>query len=490
MISRLENGLLLTLLSKKKYKAMRIRIINILLIAGLIGIFLTSCTKHQTDESNTGDTLWHIALTKSGVHTNEKTTFRANLLNYGTGRLVADGSYSGYYYNINDKFWLTPCRTNDAGDALDGIGNVVSWSLDPDDWFAATDKDSQYALRSPNMIQYLTTPTLNFSMVLTSPAVRMEEYLPAGKMDIEDNRKWGVPLDRKKAIFVSDHTPETGITATYFHNEYDYSFEPVLRDRRSKITVKIACGALTKIDVNAVYFKNVMSRALYMPQIGWLPLVYKPFENYIFDGNDGTLGYDPLVSYYQDNTYPASAGQPAGAGDKFFVPAADPDVHLVQRDGQTPQFIENNEWSYFVATDEWVQGDDTKYFFTPIKDFPVFAMDYSEMLDSNHYKYKDQIPQVVILSGEKGNIKTTINLAYNFEPMREYILWLWLSSVYVQGVLTVVPWNIHTHWTNDIAEDTEVVNVEFGHYEVVENSLTVSPWTTSDIPVGDGKIEN
>jgi len=463
------------------------------LILALLLLALAGCTKSQAGEESRGDAVWRIALTKTGSHTNHVATYRANLLNYGTGRLMSDGAYSGYY---KADGWLYPCRVDDAtGKAIDKTDGTSLLEFNAADWFNKTDTNSVYGLRAPSLISgwpYVpySSSSLNYTMVLASPAVRMQSYLPDGETDIEANYHWGVPLDRKKAIYVSDPTPETPITATYYNNEYTYSFSPILIDQRSKLTIKIACGALSEIDINAVYFSNVMSTALYMPQINYMPLVYETFEHFVFDGDDGSAGYDPLVSYYTANTYPASAGQPAGAGDKFVVPAADTDVHLVRRIGQTPAFIANDEWDQFVATDEWVKGNNTKYFFTPIKDFPVFAMDYSEMLGSE-YKYKQQMPKVIIRSGDKGNIRTTVRLPYNFEPMREYTLWLWMSSVYVQAVLTVAPWDIYRHWTEDASEDTDVLDVTFGGYKTVTGSITVWPWeNNAAIPDAHGTIND
>ena len=127
-------------------------------------LLAVSCAKSgiPSSEEFTGDTPWQFALTRSGesVHTDAVATYRASLLHNGTGRLMSDGSYSGYYTDnasglpYPGKGWLYPCRTFDApgddpddGLALDSSGNKIPW--DDATWFDRTDKDSQYGLRGP-----------------------------------------------------------------------------------------------------------------------------------------------------------------------------------------------------------------------------------------------------------------------------------------------------------------------------------------------------
>lgn len=460
-------------------------------------LLAVSCAKSgiPSSEEFTGDTPWQFALTRSGesVHTDAVATYRASLLHNGTGRLMSDGSYSGYYtdnapgWPYPGKGWLYPCRTFDApgddpddGLALDSSGNKIPW--DDATWFDRTDKDSQYALRGPVPP---TGQTYYYSLVFTSPAVRMEHFVPEGEEDIPANYRYGFPLTRNSAWAVSPAIKDLSLNATYLNNQYIYPVTPTLMEQRSKLTVKIACGALREANIHQVYFDNVISSAYYMPMTG-------TYEEWKFDGDDGTdPSYDPLSGYYTTNAYPTASGAPAGAGDKFVTPAGEPHVHLVRKAGQSPDFITDGTWSTFTAEDEWVKGNDSKYLLTALRDFPILSMNYGEMVGDT-YRYEPYIPKVVIWSGAAGDIKTTIRLPFHFEPMKAYTLFLYVSNVYVHAVLTVADWTIHRHWTDDASEDTEVVDVVLGTFAAVKGTgLNTDDWTLVPVnPDADGLIEN
>ena len=380
---------------------MRIRHYFFCVIAGLTGHLLCSCTRSfEPDEQAQNDVVWHLA-TRSGAHVDQVATYRASLLDNANGVLRSDGSYSGYY---NADGWLTPCRTNDAGDALDTNGDPIAW--DSPTWYNDTDKDSQYALRGGrrrdygNADSYNRSIVTNYSMVITSPAVRMSSFRPSGAAALTgshvtnpDDYRWGFAMDRKTSTWaISEVDANLILTATYLQNQYVYDFQPTLLEHRSKLTVKIACGALSQVDINKVYFTNIISEAYYMPMYKQLPLLYEQaYEECKKDGY-GSVGdydpatYDPLASYYTTNTYPATAGARTGDGDVFAVPDADADAHLVRRPGQTADFMANDEWNQFVDADEWVRGDNTKYVLTPVKDFPILSLDYGVMV-GDQYKY-------------------------------------------------------------------------------------------------------
>ena len=439
------------------------------------------------------DTPWQFSLTRSGEsgHTDAVATYRASLLHNGTGRLMSDGSYSGYYtdntpgWPYSGQGWLYPCSTFDAsgddprdGMALDTGENLIPW--DDADWFSRTDKDSRHALRGPALSQ-----SIYYSLVFTSPAVRMEHFVPVGEEDIPDNYRYGFPITRASEWAVSPAVEGLSLTATYLNNQYIYPVTPALLEHRSKLTVKIACGALSEANIHQVYFDNVISSAYFMPKS-------VTYEEWLFDGDDGSdPSYDPLTSYYTTNSYPASAGETTGAGDKFVTPSGEPHVHLVRRAGLSPDFIRDGEWENFTAEDEWVKGDDTKALLTAIRDFPVLPMNYGEM-DGDTYRYEPYIPKVVIWSGAAGDIKTTIRLPFEFEPMKAYTLFLYVSNVYVHAVLTVADWTIHRHWTDNPSEDTDVVDVVLGTFKTVNgSSLEKSDWILVPVnPDAEGLIEN
>ena len=457
-----------------------------LLAAAMI---LASCTKTQSsDPSMDGEMPWQFSFTRSGetTHTDAVATFRASLLHYWTGRLMADGSYSGYYtdnavdWPFPDMGWLYPCRTRDNdGMALDTDGNPIAW--DDANWFDKTDKDSKYALRG----HYLpNNESINYSLVFTSPAVRMACYLPEGKENIPENYHWGFPIDRKTSTWaVSPASEGMPLTATYLNNQYVYTVSPTLLEHRSKVTVKVACGSVTKTDIHAVYFENTLSSALYMPKT-------ETYEQCLVDGNDGTdPDYDPLVSYYTSNTYPSGAETQTGAGDKLFIPDGESDIHLVRRSGQTEDFIANGEWADFTASDEWVKGSSDKSLLTAIRDFPILPMDYS-VIDGDVYLYESIMPKLVVLTGIGGNVKTTVRLACNFEPMKAYTVYIYVSSAYVQAFLTVSDWTVHRHWTDFSAEDTDKLDVSFGQYLERPLGLIMSDWRPVQPDPDEGVIAN
>ena len=456
-----------------------------------------------------GDSPWQFALTRSGesTHTDAVATYRASLLHNGTGCLMADGSYSGYYTDNNwpggwpssyPAGWLYPCAAFDApgddpddGMALDQAGNKVAW--DVPGWFDTIDKDSRHGLRGLGDLnsRFGISHAINYALVFTSPAVRMEHFAPSREPAPTGdaarnpmNWHWGFPITRNSAWAVSPLIPGLSLSATYLSGQYVFQVDPVLKEQRSKLTVKIACGALSEANIHQVYFDNVISSAYYMPMTG-------TYEEWKFDGDDGTdPSYDPLASYYTTNSYPSAAGSPAGAGDKFVTPSGEPHVHLVRKAGQSPDFITDDTWSTFTAEDEWVKGNDSKYLLTALRDFPILSMNYGEMVGDT-YRYEEYIPKVVIWSGAAGDIKTTIRLPFHFEPMKAYTLFLYVSNVYVHAVLTVADWTIHRHWTDDASEDTEVVDVVLGTFKTVRSSLDKSDWTLVPVnPDADGLIEN
>ena len=485
------------------------------LLLALLLLALASCTKPQAGEQEMGDAIWHLT-TKAGPHVDKVATFRASLLDNGNGVLRSDGSYSGYY---TADGWLYPCRTNALGDALDTDGNIVPWSLAPADWFAATDTNSQYALRGATKRVYDYADTYyerqyvsEYSMVLTSPAVRMSSFRPSGSPALTplhatnpDDWRWGFAIDRRTSTWaISEVDPMMNLNATFLKNPetgymYTYACDSTLYEHRSLLTVKIACGALTHANINKVYFTNIISEAYFMPMWRLMPLQYDPYEEWKKDGCP-TVGdydpssYDPLASYYTTNTYPASAGETTGAGDVFAVPPGEDDVHLVRHPALTEDFIANNEWTQLTdPADEWVKGDDTKCVLTPIRDFPILPLDYSVM-DGDQYKYNDIMPKVVILSGVGGNIKTTVRIAVNLEPMKKYTMWLFVSNVYVIAVFTVSDWTIHTHWSDDPSDpnyNKETADLTLGSYKLLATPvLTKSEWTTVTVPDAQGTIDN
>ena len=97
----------------------------------------------------------------------------------------------------------------------------------------------------------------------------------------------------------------------------------------------------------------------------------------------------------------------------------------------------------------------------------------------DQYKYKGLIPEVVVYSGQSGNIRSTVSLPVNFEPMKSYTVIIYISSAYVNAELYVTDW-----------VDGNTQNVTFGDaVELSGTSVEIDDWLEKDISDG-GNITN
>lgn len=356
---------------------------------------------------------WEFFMTKGGSLQSETKTIRASLLSSLVDTLVADGSYCGYEKEVREGLtWFYPCRVDDeSGEALDSEGNPVDWSLP--DCFDRIDKDSEHALRAPANSRY--------SLVLSSPAVRMKRLVFEGPEEDKKIIRYGFKVDRNKELFTSDVMRDLDVLATWIEDRYVFSLsgqtpasapDTTFYDRRSKITVKVACGKLTSADVHSVHFENVMSSAYYIP-------TSKSYELPVMDG-----GFEDPMGYYTVNTYPTLDSGDKIIGDKLVVPDGEPDIHL--------------EKSLDMSC-EWDKETNLGRVVTAIADFPVLSLDYSALVD-DHYKYDGLIPEIIVHSGRDSLIRSTVSLPVNFEPMKSYTVIIYISTAYVFAELYVTDW--------------------------------------------------
>ena len=427
----------------------------------LLGLLAISC--HKAPVSETGNQemtgIWEFCLTKSGPVTNKIETFRMSLLHNDDADLLSDGSYCGYH---KPQGWLYPCAADDeTGLALDNLGNKVAW--DADGWFEKIDKDSRHALRA--------SAAHGHTLAISSPAVRMEKFKLNGT---EDTWHWGFHLERHTELFISEPIHNLDVDGTRLDGHYVFTvvdkedsngdgdiYDGTMYDRRAKVTVKVACGALSNAYLYSVHFRNVMSTAYYMPKS-------KTYENHVMDG-----GYaDPLSQYYTTNTYETlgTSGTQI-VGDKLVVPGEDKAIHLFQRPDQNVAF---------TAADEWDKASNAGKIVTAIPDFPIFSLDYST-LDGDQYRYKNLIPEIIVYSGKTGNIKSTVSLPADLEPMKEYTVIIYLSTASVEAELYVEDWDVEGS-----------IDVDFGKVqELSAKSIYVDNWDTNpDHPAQDGTITN
>lgn len=375
------------------------------------------CDRDDVQTEKDAEGVWEFVMTRSGGAEDRKVTYRTSLLNSSNGNLMSDGTYCGYH---KPQGWLYPCSADDeTGAALDAEGNAVD--AGDADWIGKIDKDSRHALRAAANQTHV--------LVLSSPAVRMQKYKPDGSAD---TWHWGFPVDRRQELFIGNPIKNLGVTATWLDGKYIFpvvsdSDDGTLYDRRARLTVKVACGALLETDINAVYFRNVISSAYYLP-------ISKTYENAVMDGGSS----EPLKDYFE-------------AGEKLAVAADEPDIHITK--GNTVAAIES---------------------------FPIMALDYST-LDGDQYRYKDLIPEIIVLSGTKGNIRSTVSLAADLDPMKEYVVMIYMSTASVQATLQVAGW-----------EEGSDTSTSFGEgLNLPVTSISVDDWEVNpDHPVDDGKITN
>lgn len=421
---------------------------NISLIVMLLSIIGCSKIFHEVTDEQMPSGEWKFCMTKGGVSMEDTLTIRASIVLHNFDTLVADGAYCRYKKIVDEALlWYYPCRVNDeTGTPLDSYGNPIDWT-DPDA-FDHIDKDSKYALRAP--------ANQNYDLVLSSPAVRMERFINNAAGNKMDTVRYGYRLDRNDELFISDPLKGLSVSAVWIDDNYVYSVSDTkLYDRRSKVTVKVACGALRTADVHSVHFRNVMTSAYYMP-------ITRTYEQYVMDG-----GYADPTGHYTANTY--STVGVAGikvVGDMLHVPDDEQDIHLIQRKDETEVFT------------EWDKSSNSGTIVTAIADFPVFSLDYSAVYE-DQYKYKGLIPEVVVYSGQSGNIRSTVSLPVNFEPMKSYTVIIYISSAYVNAELYVTDW-----------VDGNTQNVTFGDaVELSGTSVEIDDWLEKDISDG-GNITN
>ena len=455
---------------------------NICLIALLLAMSACSKIPTQSPEKTALVGPWKFCITKSGTTQNTRATFRASLLDNNDATLMSDGTYCGYYKNHpqgDNLSWLYPCSTDDGGVAMDAYGNPVQTDND-DEWFNLIDKDSQYALRA--------AAQQGHTLIMSSPAVRMQKFEPeniSGK-NIENgpNYHWGFKVDRKTELFISEPFTNLNTKASWIGERnqenlivYQYIFslsDGTLFDRRSNVTVKVACGKLSEADIKKVYFRNVMSSAYYMPKS-------KTYEKPMMDGIENANSpesYNYLEEYYLTNTYNSLliTGTPV-VGDKLVVPD-DKYIHLVRKEGEDENvtFSQDDEW----YEDRDVMNQGYAKIVTAIADFPIFSLDYATLIDDK-YKYDGLIPEIIVLSGKDGNIRSTISLPANLEPMKSYTVMIYVSTAYVQAELHVTDW-----------DDKTSQEVHFGEtVELPTTSIYVNDWNHHpDHPIEDGTITN
>lgn len=173
----------------------------------------------------------------------------------------------------------------------------------------------------------------------------------------------------------------------------------------------------------------------------------KTYENYVMDG-----GCDDPLDYYKENTY-YSLGTPGEAikGNMLMVPQGE-SICLEKSSGE-------NEWNV-----ETQKGNSV----TAIVDLPIFSLDYSTQYHDK-YRFDELIPEIVVLSGDDGSIRSTIRIPANIEPMKSYTVMIYLSTAYAEAELYL------TDWDHEASPD-----IDFGKVVLPTTTVSVAPWDPHD----------
>lgn len=372
-------------------------------------------------------------------HVNSNRTYRVNeFYNGDSGELLADGAYCDYMNE--ERGWLYPCKVDDDGNALDADDAIIPY--DAPDWFSRTVNDTKYALR-----MHLLNQEKYATIVVCSPARRMAAINPNAKPKV-----WAYKLDIDEEFYTSYPVADLEFMPGIIAGQYIYSDPIVLHDPRSRINVVIKCGTLDIANLHAVHFRNVMTSA-------W----YKPKEMvYLEPVTDRGMTDSPFEAYTQ-NCYPESSGTTV-PGNVLLVPEDKDDICLIKESG--------------IA--EWNSADNEGRCITAIQQFHIFSQEYGKIDPvTGKYVYESQIPEIVVYSGMGGHMKSTVRLAANMEPMKEYTVIISLSTASVTASLVPAAWN-------EIPED-----IEFGHSLPVETrELSFEPWSLVDVDPSEGSISD
>lgn len=390
-----------------------------------------------------------VYFTKSGIIAAKDTAATFRFCNVFPDKnwsiLLSDGAYCGY---VSDKGWYYPCKVDDAGNALDASGQIIPF--DAPDWFERTENSSKYGLRMRTYGSYS-----EYNLIMCSPALRMVHYhLPDDPPS--SNYHWAFVLNNEDEVYINDPYQVSSFTCTSINGNYVYDLpaKMVLKDRRAKVTVKVACGKLSHALLNGVHFKNVMTQVHYVP-------TSQTYDLPVMDHGES----NPWAAYTA-NSYPADGQDMTGSGNMLKVPDGDDDIALTKRSSTDEPFV------------EWNHGTNSGTAVTAIKSFPVYALDYSE-LSGDRLLYDDIVPEIVVYSGSEGRLKSTVRLIADLEPMKNYLVVVYLSTAVVSAELYISEWNTDPGTTDIVFGDCVHLPVESGW---------ITDWESTDIPEDQSTI--
>lgn len=207
---------------------------NFTIILLLTAALVTGCSKDgSSSASGESGAIAFSMKTKDGSAASA--TYRMVLFGYNAVSSTYSARSQGSYRDKDAKDWMTPCRVDPA---------TGEWMED----------GSVYGLRS--------TYNGDYMLSIVTPA-RQPDYLVT-----EPNssvRGWGYNLERTgDALLVSSPVKVT-VTGNHLNRKYVYQADAsLLRDCRSKLTVKLQCGDdLTSVHVNKLTIRNFYSAMSY-----------------------------------------------------------------------------------------------------------------------------------------------------------------------------------------------------------------------------------
>jgi len=197
---------------------------------------IMGCSRDGQDvvqDNEQGDLLLSVS-TKDGSPGSD--TYRAVLFNYDAVYSVYSAyRYQGTYRNRDAKDWMTPCKVNST---------TGEWIAD----------GSEYGLRASTVGSY--------RLSLVSPAV-LPDWTETGANS--NVARWGYRMERE-GVGVKVSSPTTvSVSGNHLNRKYVYqASEEQLKDRRSKLTVRLKCGEdLVSVRVGEILIKDVYSTMYY-----------------------------------------------------------------------------------------------------------------------------------------------------------------------------------------------------------------------------------
>lgn len=200
-------------------------------------------------------------------------TFRAALFDLTSYAFRAQGSYCSetidHTATVSGGEWLSPCRVDSNGDPLKTDGTAASG-------LAEADKDSKYGLRYGTNAGYHLTVASPAKAFSSDGQLRYYEWTSSTELYIGT----GVAA---------------GLDGAWLDGEYVYSATSnenlVLKDRRARLYIHIACGAQYEAYIQSVTLLNRVNQARWYLPTGFSASNYTTDDVVLYDWSVSGLNH-------------------------------------------------------------------------------------------------------------------------------------------------------------------------------------------------------